>query len=253
MSPLFTGVGVALITLFDQTGKLDAEATAAQAHRLVQLGLQAVLVAGTTGEVAMLSDPEHRELVAVIAQRVRGKATVIAGVGVGSAVEVGQRAAAARSSGADCLLVPPPLNFSLEAHYREIKRAADNLPLLAHHQPDKYPPGISLELLGSLPLAGCKDSTGDPKRLLDEVASNATPIYAGSSSLISLAASIGSAGALLGIANAYPELSMRAFAGDGEAQLRLHVVQQKVKQMASLQNIKDLANERFGTSVVTRI
>src|SRR2546430_17527714 len=51
-APVFTGVGVALVTLFDDQGELDAPASAALAAQLVELGVRAVVVAGTTGEAA---------------------------------------------------------------------------------------------------------------------------------------------------------------------------------------------------------
>ena len=56
---VFSGVGVALVTLFDGSGALDADATAALAARLVDLGVAALIVAGTTGEPMSL-DREER-------------------------------------------------------------------------------------------------------------------------------------------------------------------------------------------------
>lgn len=55
MASLFTGVGVALVTLFRDDGALDAAATAELAAALTDLGVRAVLVAGTTGEAAALT------------------------------------------------------------------------------------------------------------------------------------------------------------------------------------------------------
>ncbi|HJU01153.1 MAG TPA: dihydrodipicolinate synthase family protein, partial [Actinomycetes bacterium] len=57
--PLFTGVGVALATLFDEAGDVDAKATAAHAATLVDLGIRAVVVAGSTGEAAALTAGER--------------------------------------------------------------------------------------------------------------------------------------------------------------------------------------------------
>ncbi|MGH9286064.1 MAG: dihydrodipicolinate synthase family protein, partial [Acidimicrobiales bacterium] len=54
VTPPFRGVGVALVTLFDERGGLDAGATADHAARLVELGVAAVVVAGSTGEAAAL-------------------------------------------------------------------------------------------------------------------------------------------------------------------------------------------------------
>ncbi len=56
--PLFTGVGVALVTLFDDDGEVDAKATADHAAALVELGMRAVLVAGSTGRA--VTDPGDR-------------------------------------------------------------------------------------------------------------------------------------------------------------------------------------------------
>ena len=58
--PLFRGVGVALVTLFDEHGEIDAPATAAHAAGLVDLGVRAVLVAGTTGEPSAPIPPNAR-------------------------------------------------------------------------------------------------------------------------------------------------------------------------------------------------
>src|SRR4051795_11902326 len=78
---LFTGVGVALITLFADDGGLDAKATAGHAARLVDLGVTAVLVAGTTGEAATLAPHERDELVgAVRAARPEGGAGLVGAV-----------------------------------------------------------------------------------------------------------------------------------------------------------------------------
>src|SRR6266545_4205044 len=57
--PLFRGVGVALATLFDGAGGLDAKATAEHAATLVDLGVRAVVVAGPTGEAAPLTPAER--------------------------------------------------------------------------------------------------------------------------------------------------------------------------------------------------
>src|ERR671933_643496 len=60
--PPFTGVGVALVTLFDEDGELDLDATAEHAARLVDLGVRAVVVSGSTGEAAALSAEERGRL-----------------------------------------------------------------------------------------------------------------------------------------------------------------------------------------------
>ncbi|HLH28261.1 MAG TPA: dihydrodipicolinate synthase family protein, partial [Acidimicrobiales bacterium] len=85
--PIFRGVGVALVTLFNDDGSLDAPATGALAARLVGLGVRAVIVAGTTGEAASLTPAERVELLAAVRAAIdpaRGT-PVIAGTGAPSA------------------------------------------------------------------------------------------------------------------------------------------------------------------------
>ena len=62
----FTGIGVALVTLFRDDGGLDPWATADLAVRLVHSGVQAIVVAGSTGEAAALDLDERRDVLAAV-------------------------------------------------------------------------------------------------------------------------------------------------------------------------------------------
>lgn len=72
----FTGVGVALVTLVDDAQHVDVQATVAHAVKLVDLGMKAVLVGGTTGEATALAKAERNELLAAVIERVRDRAIV---------------------------------------------------------------------------------------------------------------------------------------------------------------------------------
>ena len=63
-APLFSGVGVALVTLFDADGEIDPGSTGKLAASLAGRGMAAVLVNGTTGEAGTLTGPERTEEVA---------------------------------------------------------------------------------------------------------------------------------------------------------------------------------------------
>jgi len=83
--PLFTGVGVALATLFDEAGEADAKATAGHAATLVELGVRAVVVAGSTGEAAALTSEEHITLLTETRKAVGSEVPVVAGGGIATA------------------------------------------------------------------------------------------------------------------------------------------------------------------------
>ncbi|MGH3505012.1 MAG: dihydrodipicolinate synthase family protein, partial [Nocardioidaceae bacterium] len=76
-STVFTGVGVALATLFDADLEVDYEATARHAHTLVTAGVRAVVVCGTTGEPETLNEPERLTLLDAVLDRVGAAVPVV--------------------------------------------------------------------------------------------------------------------------------------------------------------------------------
>lgn len=252
--PVFEGVGVALVTLFTGDGELDAAATADHAARLVELGVRAVVVAGSTGEAAALSPEERVALLAgVRAALPPGRAPVIAGTGAPSARQAAALTSAAVDGGADAVLVlSPPGTDDPRRYYDRVVRAAGTTPVLAYHFPSVSPPGFPVSVLGDLPVAGCKDSSGDADRLLETLTTWDRPLYVGSSALLALAGPLGCAGGILTLANAEPERCAAAFAGDFEAQRALAAAHRE-SGIAFPVGIKELTARRFGTSTVTRV
>ena len=251
--PVFSGVGVALVTLFDEDGSLDAKATAGLASSLVEAGMAAVVVAGTTGEAASLSLAERSELIRAVREVLPTGVAVIAGTGAPSRRDAVSFTSAACDEGVDAVLaLSLPGVADLPAYYAALARAAGSVPLLAYHYPNVSAPGIPLAVLRDLPVQGAKDSSGDPDRLLETVTTWDQPLYTGSAALLALAGPLGCAGAILALANAEPEDCVAAFGGDAAAQRRLASANQAAK--ASFPSgIKNLTAARYGTSAVCRM
>jgi 4-hydroxy-tetrahydrodipicolinate synthase len=219
---LFTGVGVALLTLLDDAGAVDLGSTGSLASDLAGRGMQAVLACGTTGEPATLTDAERVDVIAAVRDAVPPDVPVLAGTGATSVDRAVELTAAAAGAGADAVLAwPPPGSEDLVGYYTAVGQAAGGLPVLGYHIPWVSAPGIPVSALDGLPVAGLKDSSGDPNRLLAEVAHYPGRTYVGSSALLALAGPLGGTGAILAIANVEPELCCAAFAGDAAAQLKL--------------------------------
>jgi 4-hydroxy-tetrahydrodipicolinate synthase len=251
--PLFTGVGVALATLFDEAGEVDAKATAGHAATLVELGIRAVVVAGSTGEAAALTAEERLTLLTETRRAVPAGIPVLAGTGAPSARQAAALTRAARDAGADAVLaLCPPRSNDPRPYYRAVAEAAGDLPALAYHFPQTTPPGIPLEALGDLPVQGMKDSSGDPERLLAELELFEHPLYVGAAMLALLAGSLGVTGAILAVANVAPEHAIAAFAGDPDAQRALLAPHRRARHAFPL-GLKDAIADRFGTSRVTRL
>jgi dihydrodipicolinate synthase/N-acetylneuraminate lyase len=219
---VFTGVGVALVTLLDESERVDTASTAALAADLVDRGMRGVLVCGTTGEAATLTDGERTELIEAVRGALPGDIPVIAGTGATAADRAAELTTAAAGAGADAVLAwPPPGSEDLESYFAAVAAGAGGLPVLAYHIPWVSAPGIPVSALPGLPICGLKDSSGDPDRLLDEVVHYPGSTYVGSSAVLALAGPVGATGAILALANLEPELCAQAFAGNAAAQRQL--------------------------------
>ncbi len=253
--PLFEGVGVALVTLFHDDGSLDTQSTAALAGQLAELGVKAVVVAGSTGEAAALEPHERQELVREVCKVVSGHGgpPVIAGTGAPSTRQAVELTRQACDAGADGVLVlPPPGSHDLSGYYESVRKAAGGRPVLGYHFPQMSAPGLPLDVLPSLPIDGCKDSSRDGSRMLVTLATFDRPLYTGSAALLALAGPLGCTGAILALANADPERCAAAFTGDIEAQRALAVGERRMSESFP-GGIKQLTADRFGTSAVTRL
>jgi 4-hydroxy-tetrahydrodipicolinate synthase len=250
---LFTGVGVALVTLFSDDGALDAPATGELAARLADLGVRCVLVAGTTGEAAALTPDERDELVTAVRAALPTDVPVLAGTGAPTGRQAAALTERAFGSGADAVLVlSPPGVADPRRYFDAVAKAATGGPLLAYHFPGASQPGIPVELLPDLPVSGLKDSSGDAARLLHEREVFAGDLYTGAAPLLSTAGAIGAAGGLVAAANSAPEDCVAAFAGDGAAQVRVAAVD-RAGSVGFPAGYKRAAADRFGTSTVTRV
>jgi 4-hydroxy-tetrahydrodipicolinate synthase len=249
---LFTGVGVALVTLFRPDGALDAPATAEHAARLASLGVRCILAVGTTGEAATLTAAERDELIAAVRAAVPADVPVLAGTGAATGRQAAELTERAFAHGADAVLaLSPPRVADPRPYYDAIAKAATG-PLLAYHFPGASQPGIPVDLVPELPISGLKDSSGEAARLLHESEIFTGDLYTGAASLLTLAGAIGATGGLVAAANAAPEDCIAALAGDVAAQVRVAAADRAASVDFPL-GVKRATAERFGTSPVARI
>jgi 4-hydroxy-tetrahydrodipicolinate synthase len=251
--PAFRGVGVALITLFDEYLALDAKRTADFAAELVACGVTGVIVAGTTGEAAALDGPEREALVAATRAALPSDVPVLAGIGAPSTYQALDYLERVVGAGADALLaLSLPGGADQLAYYEALAKQAGNTPLLAYNYPGASAPGIPVEVLVGLPVQGVKDSSGDADRLIESKARFDEPIYTGAAPLLTLAGGIGCAGAILSLANVIPEICIAAFGGDAIAQASIAEPNRRSKSPFPA-GIKQLATERFHTPLYRRM
>lgn len=251
----FSGVGVALVTIFHADGGVDEVATARHAEDLARRGMRAVLVNGTTGEAGTLTDAERITLIQAVRKGVPAEVSLIAGTGGQSTEAAVELTSAAAAAGADVVLAYPPpgcQQSELHAFFAAVAEAAAGHPVLAYHVPWVSAPGVPVDALTGLPVTGIKDSSGSADRLLDELAHYDGATYVGSSALLALAGPMGGAGAILALANVEPERCVRAFAGDAATQRQLADSHLAVRAGGPAA-LKRLLAQRSGFSAVSRL
>jgi 4-hydroxy-tetrahydrodipicolinate synthase len=144
----------AMVTPFDADGRLDEDAAVRLMHHLADHGSDGLVVCGTTGEAATLDDDEQRRVIELAVQEMKGRCTIVAGVGSNAtrhAVHLTERATEIRP---DALLsVNPyynrPNRRGIIRHYQEVSRATD-LPIVLYNIPQRSASDLSNDLLAEL-------------------------------------------------------------------------------------------------------
>lgn len=162
----------ALTTPFDAAGQLDLPAWRAQLEHQIGAGTAAVVVAGSTGEAAALSDAEYAQLIETAAACVAGRIPVLAGTGLSSTAKTIAQTRRAQDSGADIALVvtPPyvrPTQAGLVAHYRAVADAA-GIPVVLYNVPGRTGCDMQPDTVAALRthpnIIGLKEAVGDEGR-----------------------------------------------------------------------------------------
>jgi 4-hydroxy-tetrahydrodipicolinate synthase len=144
----------AMVTPFDGHGHVDQDAAVRLMHHLVEHGSDGLVVCGTTGEAATLDDSEHLGMIALAAQEMGGRCTIVAGVGSNDTRHAVRLTERATENGADALLsVNPyynrPSRRGIVAHFREVVRATDK-PILLYNIPQRTGSDMPNDLLAEL-------------------------------------------------------------------------------------------------------
>lgn len=169
MSARFGRVITAMVTPFKQDGSLDADQAQVLARHLVEHGSEGLVVAGSTGEGATLTDDEKATLFRAVVDAVGGDAKIVCGTGTYSTEHSVELTRLAEKSGADGALVVspyynrPPQDAMLD-HFRTVADAS-NLPVLLYDVPIRTATKIAVDTLlraAEHPrIVGVKDACSD--------------------------------------------------------------------------------------------
>ena len=104
---IFTGAGTAIITPF-KNGAIDYDSFGKIIEDQIAKSIDAIVVAGTTGEAATLTHEEHCELIKYAVEKIAGRVPVIAGTGSNDTAYGIELSKYACEVGADALLLVTP-------------------------------------------------------------------------------------------------------------------------------------------------
>lgn len=211
---LFEGIGTALITPFDEGGKIDYPALGRLVDLQIASGVSALVLGGTTGEGATLSHREKCRIVSFAKERVAGRVPIFGNCGSNDTKEAASLARDLAKSGADGLLAVTPYynkatREGLCLHYRAIAAKSD-LPIMLYHVPSRTGLRLSLDdyrALAEIPqIRAVKEASGDLRLLsaLTTEFANRFAVYTGNDNECLSAAALGAAGCVSVLSNLCP-------------------------------------------------
>ncbi|MFS0561154.1 4-hydroxy-tetrahydrodipicolinate synthase [Terribacillus sp. 179-K 1B1 HS] len=216
----FGKIITAMVTPFDNDGKIDFDATTRLLDYLIENGTDAVVVAGTTGESPTLSHGEKLELFRHVVKTAGGRIPIIAGTGSNNTQDSIELTKEAEDIGVDAALIVAPYynkpnQRGLYAHFEAVANST-KLPIMLYNIPGRSVVKIEAETVIELSkianIVSVKDSTGDLSSMTKVIAS--TPddfsLYSGDDDL---------------------SLPVAAIGGDGIVSVSSHVVGNEMQAM----------------------
>ena len=212
---IFTGSGVALITPFDEKNEINFEKLRELLEYHIVNRTDAVIVTGTTGESATMSDEEKLAVIKFSVDVVRGRIPVIAGTGSNNTKHAVWLSQEAEKLGADALLVVTPYynkgnESGIYNHYKEIAKNV-KIPIILYNVPGRTGVNLSINLVKELSrlknIDAIKEASGNISYAA-EIA-RAVPeidIYSGNDDMTVPLLSIGGKGVISVSANILPEI-----------------------------------------------
>ena len=226
---IFKGAGVALVTPMHEDLSINYEKLDELLEEQIAAGTDAIIICGTTGESATLSEKEHLDAIKFTIERVKGRIPVIAGTGSNSthtAVEMSKEAA---ENGADGLLVVTPYynkgtQNGLIRHYTTIANAVDK-PIIMYNVPSRtgcnlLPPTVAALFKEVENIVGIKEATGNISQVAKvmELTDGKIDLYSGNDDQIVPLLSLGGIGVISVLSNVAPreahDIVMKFLEGD---------------------------------------
>ena len=213
---IFKGAGVALITPFNEDETVNYDMLGELIERQIAGNTDAIIVCGTTGEPATMTEDEKLAVIKYAVEKTAGRIPVIAGTGGNATSVVIDFSKKAEALGVDGLLVVTPFynkatQNGLYAHYKEVAKAV-SLPIIMYNVPSRTGCNIAPETAVRLArdcenIVGIKEASGNISQVakLAKQAGGILDIYSGNDDQVIPILSLGGIGVISVLSNVAPK------------------------------------------------
>ena len=231
------GMGVALVTPFNEDGSVDYQALTRLVEYQIQNGVDFLCVLGTTAETPTLTAEEKSKIKKLVIERVNGRVPILLGVGTNSTQAVIDTLQNDDMTGVDAVLVVVPYynKPSQEGIYQHYKAIANStrLPIVLYNVPGRT--GVNMTAETTLRLArdfdnivAIKEASGNITQM-DDIIKNKPEdfdVISGDDGITFPLITLGAVGVISVIGNAFPRefsrMTRLALAGDYQNALTIH-------------------------------
>lgn len=215
----WTGVFPAVTTQFKQDGTLDLDATQVGIERLIDGGVSGLVMMGMVGENSSLRSDEKLRVLRAALESSHGRVPVLSGVAEFTSVQGAEYARECEHLKIDGLMLFPAIGYKCDAdetvaHYRTVAQSS-GLPILIYNNPIGYGVDVTPEVLARLAdcptLVAIKEESYDVRRVTDihNLLGERYAVVCGVDDLILESAVLGVVAWVSGMANVYPNVSVR--------------------------------------------
>lgn len=214
MSHQFSGIGVALVTPFNNDGSIDFASLEKLVNHVITGGVNFLVALGSTGETPTLSREEQQQVLSFIVSKSNGRVPVVCGIAGNNTAEVVNNVQTYDLTGvAGILSASPhynkPSQEGIYQHFKAIAQAT-KLPIILYNVPGRtgsnMAPDTVLRLAADFNnVVAIKEASGNLAQCMDLVKGKPAhfAILSGDDDLILPQASIGMEGVISVAANSF--------------------------------------------------
>lgn len=212
---VFTGAGVAIVTPMNADGSVNYEKLAELLEFQINNQTDSIIICGTTGEAATLSEQEHIDVVKFCVDQVKGRIPVIAGTGSNCTASAVELSVKAEQTGADALLCVTPYynkatQSGLVAHFKNVADSV-KIPVILYNVPSRtgcnlLPDTVATIVKETKNVVGIKEATGNLSQIakLMSIMDSNFELYSGNDDQIVPILSLGGKGVISVLSNVAP-------------------------------------------------